>query len=265
MFALEGLGDGIHFVVKFGIHTLTDGLVVGLVAVFAFRVGGGHLCGEIQLRLALHLDGLFREIEGGDHVVFGNLIHLAFHHHDVVHGGGHDHVDVGAFHVLDGGVHHELSIHAAHAHLGNRALEGDVGNGDSGRSCETCEAVGQEVLVAGNQGYNDLGFSVEILREEGTDGAIDQTGDENLILGRACLAFEETAGETTHGTVFFLVFHLKGHEISAFNGLFFATHGCEQHGVAHGDDSSAVGLLRQLAGFNRNHTTVTDIESCSYS
>ncbi len=173
----------------------------------------------------MDLDVLFREIQSCDHIVFGDLVHFAFYHHDVVHGGGHDHVDVGAFHILDGGVHHEFAVHTTHAHLGNRALEGDVGDGDSGGSGQTCEAVGQEVLVAGNQSHNDLSLSVEVLREERTDGAVHQTSNEDLILGRTGFAFEEAAGETTHSAVFFLVFHLQRHEVSAFNGLFFAANG----------------------------------------
>ena len=213
----------------------------------------------------MDFDVLFCEVQSSDHVIFRNLVHFAFHHHDVVHRGGHDHVDVGALHILNGGVHHEFAIHATYAHLGNRALEGDVGNGDGGGSCETCKTVGQEVLVAGNQGHNDLSFSVEVFREKGTDGAIDQAGNEDFILGRTGFAFEETAGETTHSAVFLLIFDLQRHKVSAFHSLFFATYSSQNHGVTHGDDSSAVGLLRQFSGFNRNHTTVADIESCSNS
>ena len=224
LFALEGFSHGIYFVIKFSVHAFADSLVVSFVAVFAFRVGGRHLSGKVQLSLALNLNMLFRKIQSFNHVVFGNLVHFAFHHHDVVHGSGHNHVDVGTFHIFNSGVYHEFAIDATHAHFGNRAFEGDVRDSDSGRSGQTGKAVGQEVLVTGNQGHYDLSLSVEVLREEGTDSAIDQTSDEDFILGRAGFAFEETAGETTHSAVFFLIFNLQRHEVGAFHSFFFTTY-----------------------------------------
>ena len=208
LLAHERLGYGIHFVVGFLLDALANLLVVGLVAVLAFREGGGHLGGQLDLSLALYLDGVLGEVEGGNHVVLGNLLHLTFHHHDVLHGGGDNHVDVGFLHVLHGRVDDELAVHTAYAHLRDGALEGDVGHCDGRGGGQTCQTIGQHVLVTGDQGHDDLRLCVKIFREKRADGAVHQSSDEDLILGGAGLTTEETAGDAAEGSVFFLIFYL---------------------------------------------------------
>ena len=227
------------------------------MAVLAFREGGGHLSGEVHLGLALHLDGVLGKVEGCDHILFGDLLHLAFHHHNVVHRSGDNHIDVGAFHILDGGVDDEFAIDAAHADLGDGAFERDVGDCDSGRGSETSQTVGQLVLVARNQRHDDLRLGVEVSGEKGADGAVNQTGDENLILGGTSLAAEETSRDAAQGTVFFLVFNLEGHKVGTLHGFFLAANGGKNHRVAHSDDGGAIGLFGQLAGFDGHNAAIT--------
>ena len=226
LLAHERLGYGVHFVVGLLLDTLADLLVVGLVAVLAFREGGGHLGGQLHLSLALHLDGVLGKVQRTYHVFLGDLFHLTFHHHDVLHGGSHDHVDVRLLHVFDGGVDDVFAIHTAYAYLRDGALEGDVGHGDGRRGGQACQTVGQHVLVTGDQGHDDLRLCVEVFRKERTDGAVHQSGDEDLILGGAGLTTEEAAGNTAKSTVFLLIFHLQRHEVGAFHGFLLATHRC---------------------------------------
>ena len=106
---------------------------------------------------------------------------------------------------------------------------------------------------------------MEIGREEGTDGAVHKTRDEDFIFGGTGLASEKATWDATQGAVFFLVFDLEGHEIGALNGLFLATHGSKNHGVAHLDHCGAVSLFCQLASFNSHNAAITQIKRCVYS
>ena len=127
VFAHERFGNGVNLVVSFFIDTLAQLFVVMLVAVLAFWIGFLHFGSQIQLSLALDFDSLVGEIQRIHHILLGDFLHLAFHHHDVVHRSGHDHVDVGIFHLLHGRVDHHLTIHTAYSHFGDRSFEGDIG------------------------------------------------------------------------------------------------------------------------------------------
>ena len=112
-------------------------------------------------------------VEGFDHVGFGDLLHLAFHHHDVVDGGGDDHVDVGVLHLFDGGVDDHLAINAADADFGDGAFPRDVGDGEGGGGGEAGQGVGQVVAVARDEGDEHLRLGVEVVGEERAEGAVN--------------------------------------------------------------------------------------------
>ena len=101
---------------------------------------------------------------------------------------------------------------------------------------------------------------MEIVGEEGTQGTVDQTGDEDLMLRGTGLALEETAGEATHGGVFFLIVNGERHEVNVLSHFFLGANGSQEHRVVHADHGSTVGLLGQLAGLDFNHAAVAEIE-----
>ena len=98
---------------------------------------------------------------------------------------------------------------------------------------------------------------MEIAGEQGSEGTVNETGNQNFVFRGTGLTFEETAGETTHSAVFFLVFHLQRHEVHILCGVFLAANCRQKHGVAHLHDGGAIGLFGQLAGFDGHLTTVT--------
>ena len=97
---------------------------------------------------------------------------------------------------------------------------------------------------------------MEIVREEGTQGAVHQAGNQNLIIRGLAFTFHETARETSGGVEFFFVVHLQGEEIRSFRHFFGAGDRGEQHGAAHTDNSGTVGLLGQFSGLNLDDPTV---------
>jgi hypothetical protein len=78
------------------------------------------------LQLYLGLDGFVGEGNGGYHLFFAHLVHLALYHGYRVAGGAHDEVHVGAGQVTGFGVNLELTVDTGYAHFRNRAGKRNV-------------------------------------------------------------------------------------------------------------------------------------------
>ena len=124
------LGKVVAFLIDSVVEAGTQLFVVDLVAVFAFD-GLACLDGQLGNGAALDLDGLVGGLQGTQHHLFRNLLHLAFHHHDVVFGGGDNQVEVGIVNLVHGSVDDIFSVQVADAHFRNRTVEGDVADGQS--------------------------------------------------------------------------------------------------------------------------------------
>ena len=223
-------------------------LVVVLVAVLA--LGFAAKLAELNLRLALLLDGLMGEFEGLEHVVFRHLFHLALDHVDVVHRGGDHDVEVGVLELLGGGVDAQFAVDASDADLGNRAVERDVANRHGGGGGKPGERVGHDVLVGREEGdiYESVG--VVVVGEKWAERTVHESGDENLVVRRAPLAAREAAGESSGRCEFLLVLDCEGHEICVGFCLSSACDSGEKIRAAALDHHRAVGLLGQFAGLD---------------
>ena len=175
------LAEVVALLVDGVVEALAQLLVVHLVAVFALH-GLAGLDGELVDHAALHLDGLVGGLEGVQHHVLADLLHLAFHHHDVVLGGGHDEVEVGALDILHRRVDDVLAVEVAHAHLADGAVEGDVADGEGRSSGQGGQLVGHSVVVTADKGDAHLHLGVEIVGEKRTQSTVDQAGNEDLML-----------------------------------------------------------------------------------
>ena len=116
--------------VEFGVHLLLDAtaqlFVVGFVVVLALVAEGADFLGELILGFALGFDGFVCFFDGVHHLTFAHFLHLAFHHHNAVHGAGHHDVHVGDFQLRAQGVDDELSVDAGHADFRHRSIKRNV-------------------------------------------------------------------------------------------------------------------------------------------
>ena len=250
-----GLGHGVALVIAELVDGLAQVLVLLVVRIVTFD-GLAAVCVQFFLDAAVLLDFFVGELDGLEHHVLGDLVHLAFHHHDVLFGSGDHQFQVGFLHFGEVRVDDELAVDAAHAHLGDRSQEGKVAGGESGRGGQAGEGVGLDVLLGGDEPDVHKYGKVEIVREEGTQGAVHQAGDQDLVVRGLAFAFHKTARETSGGVEFFFVIHLQGEEIRSFRHFFGAGDRREQHRAAHPDNSGTVGLLGQFSGLNLDHPTV---------
>ena len=173
------------------------------MAVFTF--GFADLLHQFDLALALDLDGFVGGFEGAEHLFFGNLFAFAFHHADVLHGGSHHQFEASFLLLFEGGVDDVFVTDEGDANLGDRAVERDVGHADGSRGGQSCKGIGSHVLLCGEQVHLHDGLGMVVIREQGTQGAVDQTGDKHLVVGGLGFTLEETTGELAGGIVFFAV------------------------------------------------------------
>ena len=183
------------------------------------------------------------EFDGVEHDLFGHLFHLAFDHQDVVDRSAHHDVQIGVGVLRERRIDHELPVDPRHAHLGNRAAERNVRNGQRSRRGQPSQRIGHDIFIGGNQVDGNEYFRMEIRREQRPQRAVDQTRYENFVIRRTAFPFQEPAGETTAGCVFFLVFNRQRHKIAVVLSLFGCRHRSEQHGVALFDNNRTVGLF----------------------
>ena len=235
-----------------------DSFIVHFMAIFP--LGLAHFLGQLHLHPALHLDSFMSGLEGFHHHFLAHFLHLAFHHRNIVDRGTDHQFQVGLFHLRNRRIDHELAVHAGHAHFGNRPVERNIRNSQSGRSSQSGERIGQVFLVARNQVNQHLRVCVVIVREQRPQSAVDQTGDKDFVFRQTGFALEETARKTAYRVVFFLIINRKGHEIHIFPYFGLAANRGEQHRIATPHNSRTIGLLGNLASFNHNFPSIGQVE-----
>jgi len=142
---------------------------------------------------------LMTELQRLNDRLFGHLDAAAFHHRDGVGRPGDSDVHIGVLELGKGRVDDQLTINAPNAHTGDRAGNRDIRYRHGRTGAGQRQDIGVVLLVMGDNERNALGFALEVLREQRANGAIDNTGGENLLLRRSALAFEEPAGDLTRG------------------------------------------------------------------
>ena len=106
-------------------------------------------------------------------------------------------------------------------------------------------------MSAEMQQRDDLRLVAPARREERAARPVDQAAGEHFLFGRLALALEEAAGDAARGVGVFAVVDRQRQEIDALARGGRVAGGDEDHGVARAHDDGAVGLLRELAGFER--------------
>ena len=183
-----GFGNGVSLVVAFCVNVGTESLVVHLVAVFALNSGTNSF-GQFHLNLALCLDSVVGGTEGSEQVGFAHLVHLAFHHHDVVVGGANHQFHVGFLKLVESGVDNEFTVDACNTHFGDRTVEGNIADSESSRSGKAGQTVGSVNAIGGEKDDIYKSVGVIIVGEQGTQHAVDQTGRKDFIVAGAAFAF----------------------------------------------------------------------------
>ena len=194
------------------------------------------------------------EHHGAEHDVFVEFLGFRFHHqHGIGRAGDHE-IELGFDHFVQRRVEHILVIDEADAGRADRALEGGARQRQRGGGGHQRQNVGIVLHVMRQHGDDHLGLVAPAIDEQGADRAVDQAGDQRLLLGGPAFALEVAAGNAARGVGLFDVVDGQGKEVDAFARRFRSDDGGEHDGFAVGGDDGAVGLTGDLAGFKLERT-----------
>ena len=143
-----------------------------------------------------------------------------------------------------------LPVDAADAQRAQRAVPGNVADGQGGGGADDGEDVGIVFAVGAQEDALHLDFVEPAFGEKRADGAVGQAAGEDFLFGGAAFALEIAAGEFAGGGGLFAVIHGQGEEILAGFGLDGGHGGDQDDGFAQLDGDGAVGLFGQFAGFD---------------
>ena len=208
----------------------------------------GGLLGELDDRVDHRLEAAVAEHDGAEHVVLGELLGFRFDHQHGVGGAGDDEVELRFGHLVDLRVEDERAVDHADAGAADRAHEGHAGEGQRGRGGDHGDDVGIVLEVMAENGDDDLRLAAVAVGEERADRAVDQAGDERLVLARTAFALEVAAGDLAGGEGLFLVVDGQREEVDARLSARARDDGGEHRGLAVGGEHGAVGLAGNLAG-----------------
>ena len=99
------------------------------------------------------------------------------------------------------------------------------------------------------RGDDHLRLVAPAVGKQRTDRTVDQAGDQRFLFGRTAFALEIAARDAAGRIVFFLVVDGERQEVDAFARLLGGHDSREDFGFSVGGDDGAVGLARDLAGF----------------
>ncbi len=209
----------------------------------------GRLLGELDDRVDHRLEMPVAEHHGAQHDVLGQLLGFRFHHQHRVGGAGDDQVELGLGHLVERRVEHVFVVDEADARGADRAHEGRARQRQRGGGRHQRHDVGIVLQVVRQHGDDHLRFVAPAVDEQRPDRAVDQAGNQRFLFGRPAFALEIAAGNAARGVGLFLVVDGERQEVDAFARLLGGDDGGEHGGLAVGGEHGAVGLARDLAGF----------------
>ncbi len=190
-----------------------------------------------------------------EHDLFVEFLGFRFDHQHGVAGAGDDQVELGFDHFVERRVEHIFVVDEADAGGADRTLERRT------RQRQRCgrghhrQNVGIVLHVVRQRRHDHLGFVAPALDKQRADRAVDQTGDQRLLLGGTAFALEVAAGDAARGVGLLLIVDGERQEVDALPRCLGGDDGGEHHGLAIGRHDSAAGLAGNLSGFKPEGTS----------
>ena len=209
----------------------------------------GGFFGKTDDRVDHRLEAAMADHDGFEHDSFGQVLGFRFDHQDGVGGAGEDEVERGFLHLVDRRVELQLTLDVADARAADRTHERDARERQGRRNGNHGEDVGIVLEIVAEHGHDDLRVVAVAVGEQRADRAVDQAGDQRLLLGRTAFTLEITTGNTTGGERLFLIIDGEREKIDARLRGLGGHDGGEKRGLAPGGEDGTVGLAGDAAGF----------------
>ena len=117
--------ESISLVIASLTTSFTQFLIIHFMTIFTLNICT-QFFGQFLLKSALGFDGFMSCLEGSQQILFGNLIHLTFYHHDIFLSSTHHDIHICLFHLLESRIDDIFSINACYTHFGYRRFNGNI-------------------------------------------------------------------------------------------------------------------------------------------
>ncbi len=211
----------------------------------------GRLFGKIDDGIDHRLEVPMAKHHRAKHNLLGQLFGFRFDHQHSVLRASHDEVELAFLHLVDRRIENVFAIGEADARAADRAHERGAGERQCSGRRDHRDDIRIVLLVVRQNGDDDLRIAAPAFGKQRADRAIDQARGQSVLLGRAALALEITAGNAARRVVFFRVVDGKRQEVDAGFRLLGRDNGGDDGGLAVSGNDCAVRLARDLAGFQR--------------
>ena len=207
------LGQGVR---QAAAHNLADAAV---------HLGGGLLVGlDLELGLAYlghqFLDeaddlgvGFLGTTNGLQDNFLRHLVGAGLDHQDGVAGAADNHAQGAVVAFLVSGVDGVLPVPVGDTAGGHGPVEGNLRDGQRGRSAHHCHDFRRVFLVGGQHRQRNLDVVVQALGEQWADAAVGETGGEDAFLSGPALPPEEAAGDAAGGVQPLFVVNGQGQKV----------------------------------------------------
>ena len=235
----------VSLIIAFSPNIFTKFLVIHFVTVNPF------LFTDSRSQFLLHPTMLFYCLVSEDnslqHLFLGHLVHLTLHHHDILVSSGNHNIQISRRQLASGRVDHQLAIHTSYTNFGNRSVERNITHGNSGRCCQSCQTIRHRLGIARIQCYLHESLGMVIIREQGTQRAVYQTGYQNLVIGTSSLPASKSSRETSQRSELFFIIGQR-HKVHVRTCILCRNNRSQKHRIAHLQHNSPIGLFGELSG-----------------
>ena len=211
---------------------------------------------ELELRLALYLNGFVSYLDSLEHLSFLDFLHFPFDHHDVVEGSAYHQFDISGFKLLEGRIDDEFAIDAGNTYFTDRSVEGDVRYSKGSRSCEPSQSIRHIYTIRREENDIDEDFGMIVIGEEGTQSTVNKTASQDLVVRSLTFTTRETTREAAESGILLLVLHLEGHEVNPRIGILGCAYCSQQDGIAHAKGHRSVSLLGEFPCLDDDLSTI---------
>ena len=211
------------------------------------RILGGDFR-QLDDRVEHRLEATVAEHDSAEHDVFRQFLCFRLDHQNGVARAGDDEVELGFSHLVDVRVELVLTADVADASTADRAHEGNAGKVSAAEVATIDTMSGIVFTIVLHDGDDNLGVVLVAVGEERADRAVDEAGNQGLLLARTAFTLEVAAGDLAGGVGLFLVVDGQRKEVETRLRLLGRNDGGEHDGLAIGCEHGAVSLTGDLAG-----------------
>ena len=197
--------------------------------------------------LLVDLVGIHDAVEHGFVVDF---LGAGFDHGNKVSRGCNGHSHFGFFALRFGRVDDEFAVHKTDGHTGDRAVPGNLGNGDRDGNADHGGDFRQTVLIHAHNCGDNADVIAHILREQRADRTVDHAGAKGRFFAGTAFSSLERAGDLTDRIELFFKINGKREKVNAFSGLCRHRRRAKNFCLTVADEAGAAGKAGHFTGLD---------------